>query len=1197
MRKMLFAFVCTLCLASPLSADDGLPPKMLAAVKRATVFVEVQVEGLTGSGSGFVVAVDGTSALVVTNHHVVEPKILAQADRNSPIIPAAFPPTKTTRPSVKSRIQQRGPIGPMGPIGPTTPRTRIRELPPDYTPRLIIRTLKNAAVTVVFDSGTKEERSAKAELLAIAPDYDLAVLRVNDVKDLPDPIKFEKPVKLAETMAVYTFGFPFGNVLATGKGHPAITVSKAAISSLRENDDGELVVVQIDGGLNPGNSGGPIVNAKGELVGVAVATIRNSNGIGLAIPSGPLRNVFEGRIGDIHLAAKPNAGKPTLTVEVSVIDPLNKITAVELHSIAVSSAKALTDKAGADKGIESLGKLRGTEKTKLTLEKQLASAEIPLADGLSEKEFLVQAVYTIAQGKPKQTRVFQVVLDAATVAALTPANQNPAPPQRPGGDNKPGGAPTAGDNARPQPGAGEQKKPAGPFDDRLFRELAPENGRLIGFEVGFGALNNVRVDVIKAIRPIFRVGQKEVLGKQCGTDLSRVTIVKAKEGYAVGGMMIRTSPFLCGLSVVFQRVGDDGKLDPRDSYQTEWIGEKSGGGERVIKADGTPVIGIAGEVEVSQNVNFDLVFEKTNAVVINPPPSDPASASRPGENGKPGNAASAGRRGSPRSDAADQQWKPPSVIDRAFRELAPEKGLLIGFEVSLGPIFPLKQEFVKAIRPIFRAGEEEVFGKQYGEDLNRVIVVKAQPGYAVGGMTIRTSQFVSGLSVVFLRVRDGKLDPKDSYKTDWIGERTGGSERVIRADGTPVIGLAGEWEVSHNLKLDLVFEKSSAVATIAPDQKPPVGNAPAGNAPAGNAPAGNSVQRDRRDGKTGRPTQILGGGFGPFARPEFQDQAPDNGLLIGLEVAIGKWVQTDVIKAVRPIYRVDKQETFGEQYGMPPGDVVTLKAKAGYAVGAMTVRAGGLADGLSITFMRVVSGKLDPADAYESEWVGSTNSGGRNVKLPGDGTPVIGIVGKADDKECTGLGLLFDKSTAVATATPDQKPPVGNAAANNVVQPDRREVTTSGATKILGGAGKPEFKDQAPENGLLVGLEIAIGKFVRTEVVKAVRPIYRVGQKETFGQQYGMPPGDVVTLKAKEGYAVGAITVRAGLLADGLSITFMRVVSGNLDPADSYESDWVGSTDSGGRPTKLTGEGKSVIGIVGKASDKECTGIGLLFDK
>jgi hypothetical protein len=64
-------------------------------------------------------------------------------------------------------------------------------------------------------SGTKDERSAKAERLAIDPDYDLAVLRVKDVKNLPEPIKFEKGAELAETMTVYTFRFP----VRKGAGH------------------------------------------------------------------------------------------------------------------------------------------------------------------------------------------------------------------------------------------------------------------------------------------------------------------------------------------------------------------------------------------------------------------------------------------------------------------------------------------------------------------------------------------------------------------------------------------------------------------------------------------------------------------------------------------------------------------------------------------------------------------------------------------------------------------------------------------------------------------------------------------------------------------------------------------------------------------------------------------------------------------
>ena len=425
MRTTFFAIVCFAFLTGPLSADDGLPAKTLAAIKRATVFVEVEVEGLSGSGSGFVVMVDGDTALVVTNHHVVEPKIIAQARTDSDVILAARlrPTTRIPRPSITTP-KMRPPI--------TTPFARrpiIRELPPEFTPRLIIRTLKNAVVTVAFDSGTKDERTAKAqpELLAgpgIRPGGSCAS---KTISDLPEPIDFDNEPELNETMSVYTYGFPFGKVLATSKGRPAITVSKSAISSLRENDDGELAVVQIDGGLNPGNSGGPIVNTKGELVGVAVATIRNSNGIGLAIPAGQLTNMFDGRIGAVHLAGKPKAEKTAAVVEVGVIDPLNKIDSVELHYLGASRVKI-----GPDKEIASLEALPGCEKMKLTLEKQLASGEFALARTGSEKEFLVQAVYTIADGERRKTRVSRQSLQPVAVIVAKP-DQNPAPKADAGG--------------------------------------------------------------------------------------------------------------------------------------------------------------------------------------------------------------------------------------------------------------------------------------------------------------------------------------------------------------------------------------------------------------------------------------------------------------------------------------------------------------------------------------------------------------------------------------------------------------------------------------------------------------------------------------------------------------------------------------------------------------------------------------------
>ena len=111
-------------------------------------------------------------------------------------------------------------------------------------------------------------------------------------------------------------------------------------------------------------------------------------------------------------------------------------------------------------------------------------------------------------------------------------------------------------------------------------------------------------------------------------------------------------------------------------------------------------------------------------------------------------------------------------------------------------------------------------------------------------------------------------------------------------------------------------------------------------------------------------------------------------------------------RSAKPIYRAGGKESFGEQRGTKLDAVVTLKAKAGYAVGAISVMHGLGFDGLSVTFMKVADGKLDPTDSYESEYVGSDQKKPL-TKLGGDGTPVIGIAGRTNAKDLTGLGLLF----------------------------------------------------------------------------------------------------------------------------------------------------------------------------------------------
>jgi S1-C subfamily serine protease len=229
-----------------LMAATTLPARVLQDVKDATVFVKVDAGDVAGSGSGFVIRVDGAEGYVVTNHHVIAPP---QDDD---------PGGGFRRPPV-----------------PRRPRTPARP-----------------TITAVFRSGTPQERSAPASVLVDDAARDLAVLRVVGVPGLPPPIVLIRNPQLVETMPVFVFGFPFGDALGVGNANPAVTVGKGSVSSIRLGAGGEVARIQIDGDLNPGNSGGPVVDGQGRLVGVAVAKVRNTQ-IGLAIPPGELITLLE----------------------------------------------------------------------------------------------------------------------------------------------------------------------------------------------------------------------------------------------------------------------------------------------------------------------------------------------------------------------------------------------------------------------------------------------------------------------------------------------------------------------------------------------------------------------------------------------------------------------------------------------------------------------------------------------------------------------------------------------------------------------------------------------------------------------------------------------------------------------------------------------------------------------------------------
>lgn len=153
-------------------------------------------------------------------------------------------------------------------------------------------------------------------------------------------------------------------------------------------------------------------------------------------------------------------------------------------------------------------------------------------------------------------------------------------------------------------------------------------------------------------------------------------------------------------------------------------------------------------------------------------------------------------------------------------------------------------------------------------------------------------------------------------------------------------------------------------------------------------------------------------------------------------------------------------------------------------------------------------------------------------------------------------------------------------------------------TKIVGFKFGQDFHDYAPDKAILVGFEVVPGKFVDSEVIKAIRPMYRAGSVQSVGKPYGVgTTGVYQKILAKTGYAVGAIKVRTSLSVDGISVTFMKIVGDKLDPKDSYESNWYGGR-GGGEPVTLTGDGKQLVGMSGKINTKnELCGIGLVFER
>jgi hypothetical protein len=127
--------------------------------------------------------------------------------------------------------------------------------------------------TVAIEDQEKERYMAK--VVFVNPYTDLAFLQpVRNWEAAATASGFDAFARVENREQVYVLGFPFGM---------PYTETKGIVSSARQLMEGRHYI-QTDAAVNPGNSGGPVVNSSGELVGITTSKFTNADNMGFAIP-------------------------------------------------------------------------------------------------------------------------------------------------------------------------------------------------------------------------------------------------------------------------------------------------------------------------------------------------------------------------------------------------------------------------------------------------------------------------------------------------------------------------------------------------------------------------------------------------------------------------------------------------------------------------------------------------------------------------------------------------------------------------------------------------------------------------------------------------------------------------------------------------------------------------------------------------
>jgi len=193
---------------------------------------------------------------------------------------------------------------------------------------------------------TSDKKKYKAQIIGVDPPHDLAVIQIPS-KAVPQA-EIGDSKNLIVGQKVFAIGNPFG---LSG------TMTRGIISSIRSvrGERGFIdEAIQTDAAINPGNSGGPLLNSRGQVIGInsmiLTGGVEQSAGIGFAIPINTAKAVLDDLV-HIGRARYPSLGVRTLPIGPQLAEELGLAADSGLLVVQVVEGSA-ADRAGLRGGSE-----------------------------------------------------------------------------------------------------------------------------------------------------------------------------------------------------------------------------------------------------------------------------------------------------------------------------------------------------------------------------------------------------------------------------------------------------------------------------------------------------------------------------------------------------------------------------------------------------------------------------------------------------------------------------------------------------------------------------------------------------------------------------------------------------------------------------------------------------------------------------